>query len=113
MDPLFVTILSILGSVAASSGFWAFLQSRHDKNDARTDLLVGLAHVRITELSLEYLQRGYILKPEYDELYNYLYLPYRKAGGNGTAQALMEKVQRELKVYYSAEDVPEELIKHD
>lgn len=113
MDQLYVTMLSIIGSVAASSGFWAFLQAHHDKHDARTELLVGLAHVRITDLSLEYLRRGYILKSEYDELYNYLYLPYHKAGGNGTAEALIHKVQEELKVYYSPEDVPKELIQND
>lgn len=64
-------------------------------------------------MSLKYLERGYILKSEYDELYNYLYLSYKKAGGNGTAEALMTRVQRDLKVYYSPEDVPKELIEHD
>lgn len=106
-------LVTVICSCFASTGVWSFIQSRLDKNDAEKELLIGIAHVRITELALKYLDRGYILKAEYDELYHYLYQPYRSAGGNGTCEELMDRVTNELKICYSADSVPEELIKHD
>ena len=43
-------VATIVCSVLASSGFWTYLQSRRDKNDAKTKLLMGLAHDRIVSL---------------------------------------------------------------
>lgn len=106
-------LVTIICSCFASTGIWSFIQSRLDKNDAEKDLLIGIAHVRITELALKYLDRGYILKAEYDELYHYLYQPYIAAGGNGTCKELMDRVIDELKIYNSAESVPKELIKNE
>ena len=40
-------VLVIFGSVAASSGFWAFMMARVDKKDVTREMLVGLAHDRI------------------------------------------------------------------
>ena len=41
-----------------------------------------------------YIQRGYITKDEYENLHDYLYLPYKKLGGNGTAEKIMKEVDR-------------------
>lgn len=94
MEPWLQTLLTILGSVVASSGFWAYLQSRRDKNDARTKMLVGLGHDRIVELGLTYIERGWITQEEYENLDDYLYRPYSELGGNGSAKKIMQEVNR-------------------
>lgn len=106
-------IITVLGSCLASSGVWTFIQYKTNRNDADRALLVGLAHVRITELALKYLDRGYILQSEYDELFHYLYEPYTNAGGNGTCRELMDRVKSELRIYHSPDQVPKELINND
>lgn len=41
-----------------------------------------------------YINRGYITPDEYENLYDYLYKPYEKLGGNGSAKRLMNKVEK-------------------
>lgn len=106
-------MVTILCSILGSSGVWGFIQYWMNRHNSDRDLLVGIAHVRITELAMKYLDRGYILKSEYDELYRYLYEPYRRAGGNGTCAELMERVMNELKIYSSPSQIPKELLKND
>lgn len=57
-------------------------------------MLVGLAHDRIMYLGTAYLDRGYITHDEYENLHDYLYVPYAKMGGNGSAAHIMERVDR-------------------
>ena len=86
------TFLTILAAVLASSGFWAFIQKRTDKKDAKTRLLVGLAHDRICYLGMSYVKHGYITRDEYENLHDYLYVPYHELGGNGSAERVMKEV---------------------
>ena len=81
-------------AVLTSSGLWALVSKRADKNDAERKMLVGLAHDRITHLGLAYLTRGYITQDEYENLNDYLYQPYEKMGGNGSAKRIMEEVRK-------------------
>ena len=46
----------------------------------------------------KYLKVGWISPSDYDDLYKYLYLPYKKNGGNGSAERLMEQI-KELPPY--------------
>lgn len=93
--PQFVeTLITVLCAVLASSGFWALIQKLTDKKDAKTRMLVGLAHDRILYLGMSYVQRGYITKDEYENLYDYLYKPYLKMGGNGSAKRVMGEVDK-------------------
>lgn len=94
MDPWFQIIITIITSVFASSGFWAFLQKRASKNDNKTKLLIGLAHDRICSLGEEYIEQGYITTDEYENLNDYLYAPYAESGGNGTAKKIMDEVKK-------------------
>lgn len=87
-------VVTVVCSVIASSGFWAFFQKRLDKNDAKTKLLVGVAHDRIVLLAMKYIERGWVTQEEYENLNDYLYVPYREAGGNGTAKKLMQEVDK-------------------
>lgn len=92
MEQWLITVITVVGSVLASSGFWAFLQTIRDKKDVRSKMILGLGHDRIIELCLKYLERGWISAEEYENLYKYLYKPYKAMGGNGSAERLMAKV---------------------
>lgn len=88
---LFVTVLC---SVIASSGLWAFIQRLTEKKDVKTQMLIGLGHDRIVFLGMSYIDRGWITQDEYENLNDYLYKPYQKLGGNGSAKRIMEEVNK-------------------
>ena len=94
MEELTQIIITIVSSVLASSAFWAFITKRLDKKDVRNKMLVGLAHDRIMYLGMIYIERGWITQDEYENLHDYLYVPYEKMGGNGSAKRVMEEVDR-------------------
>ena len=83
-----------VAAVLTSSGLWAVVARRADKGDAQRKMLVGLAHDRIVHLGMVYVDRGYITQDEYENLNDYLYAPYEKMGGNGSAKRVMEEVRR-------------------
>ncbi len=87
-------LLTIIGSVAASSGFWAFMTRYFDRKDVKTEMLMGLGHDRILYLGMSYIERGSITSDEYENLYEYLYQPYEKMGGNGSAKRIMTEVNK-------------------
>lgn len=87
-------LLTIIISVFASSGFWAFLQFLMSKKDAKNDMIMGLGHDRVVYLGTKYIERGYITPDEYENLYDYLYKPYEKLGGNGSAKRIMDEVRK-------------------
>ena len=78
----------------ASSGLWAYLTKRAERKDVKTEMLIGLAHDRILYLGMAYIERGYITQDEYENLYEYLYKPYEKLGGNGSTKRIMTEVDR-------------------
>lgn len=91
--------LTIIGSVLASSGFWAFLSARaerkaekQEKNKTDKKLLLAIAHFRIYEQCRIALNNGYISSAEFENLTE-LYLPYHECGGNGTGTRMYEKVK--------------------
>ena len=86
--------LTVVCAVIASSGFWTYIQKRSEKKDVKTRMLVGLAHDRILFLGMNYVERGYIKRDEYENLYEYLYRPYEKMGGNGSAKRVMHEVNK-------------------
>ena len=95
------TIITIIVAVFASSGFWAFLQfilqsrsKRAREESAEMKMIRGLGHDRICHLSQKYIHKGYVTKDEYENLYEFLYLPYRDLGGNGTAERLIKEVMK-------------------
>lgn len=87
-------IISVLVSVLASSGFWAYLMNYRDKKSMQTELLIGLAHDRLIALGLIYITRGWITQDEYENLNVYLYKPYAGLGGNGSVKRLMTEVDK-------------------
>lgn len=94
MTPLWITIITVIGSVVASSGFWAWLQRRDTLKGATTQLLLGLAHDRIIYLGMSYLDRGWLTKDEYEDFMKYLVTPYSTFGGNGLAEKVVADVKK-------------------
>ena len=94
MEDILQIAVTVVCSVIASSGFWALISTKLNRKDASTDMLIGLGHDRIIFLGLKYIERGWITQEEYENLYEYLYKPYKKLGGNGSAQRVMEEVNR-------------------
>ena len=111
MSPFTQTLIStIIGAIFGGSGvtFLTFLIQRHDrKTDKRqgeyaelsrkiseiADAVKGQGHDRVIYLGSRYIQRGGITKDEYENLHDYIYLPYKALGGNGTAEKVMEDVK--------------------
>ena len=92
MEQWFQIIITVFSSVLASSGLWAYLAKRSESKDVKTEMLIGLAHDRIMYLGMCYTERGWITQDEYENLYEYLYKPYEKMGGNGSAKRVMKEV---------------------
>ena len=87
-------VVTIVCSVLASSGVWAIVARILDNRSVKTQMLIGLGHDRICYLGLQYIERGYIYADEYENLHDYLYQPYAKRGGNGSAKKIMDEVSR-------------------
>ena len=87
-------LITIVCSVFASSGFWAAVQAWKGKKDVKTQMILGLGHDRIIYLCKKYIDQGYILPDEFENLNDYLYAPYLSMGGNGSAKRLMEEVKK-------------------
>ena len=49
---------------------------------------------RIMYLGMRYIDRGWITQDEYENLNTYLYEPYKKLGGNGSALRVMQEVNK-------------------
>ena len=94
MEPWIQIVVTVVCSVIASSGFWAWLVKRSEKKDIKTEMLIGLGHDRILYLGSSYIKRGWITLDEYENLHEYLYKPYEKMGGNGSAQRIMNEVNK-------------------
>lgn len=86
--------LTVLGSILASNGLWGLVAKVTEKKSDRNKLLMGLAYSEIINRSERYIERGYISSDEYHELDHYLYQPYKKMGGNGTAMRLIQIVEK-------------------
>ena len=86
-------ILTIVTSLLASSGLWAFLGSRLERNSAERELIVGIGHIEIAFFGMQFLERGWITKDEYDTMQE-LYKPYVKLGGNGSGTKIMKEIEK-------------------
>ncbi len=94
MSSIIQIIVTIVCSVLASSGLWSFIQARREKKDAKTQMILGLGHDRIVNQGMIFIKRGWLTQDEYENLHDYLYVPYEKMGGNGSAKKIMAEVER-------------------
>lgn len=94
MAPWLQTLLAAVCAVFASSGFWAWIMAHKEKKSAQVQMILGLGHDKIIHLCSSYIARGWLTDDEYDNLANWLYVPYRAMKGNGRAKKLMEQVEK-------------------
>lgn len=96
MDTWIQILITIVSSVLASSGLWTYLMKKSEQKDIKTEMIMGLAHDRILDLGVGYLDRRpqYITQDEYENLRVYLYEPYEKMGGNGSAKRIMQEIDK-------------------
>jgi hypothetical protein len=91
-------ITAIIIAIIASSGLWSFIavlvQKKMEKKDAKHQMIMGLGHDRIKYLAEKYIAQGWITADDHEDLVKYLYDPYVKMGGNGTAKKLMDDVNK-------------------
>ena len=57
-------------------------------------MMRGLGHDRICSLGEYYIKRGYITRDEYENLVDYLYIPYKGLKGNGMAEKIINEVKQ-------------------
>lgn len=86
------SLITAILTLAGSTGFWAWMQRRDTVRQAHTQLLLGIAYDRITDLGMKYIARGWVTQDEYEEFRKLMYEPYKAMGGNGTAERVMAAV---------------------
>lgn len=86
-------VVTIVTSILASSGLWAFLGNRLERNSAERELIVGIGHIELVFFGMQYIERGWITRDEYDTMQE-LYKPYVKLGGNGSGTKIMKELEK-------------------
>lgn len=93
-EAIFIALIAGVTSSGISQ-LVIFLIQRKDKKNTNTplaDMVKGLGHDRIIYLGQKYISKGFVTKDEYENLHDYLFLPYKELGGNGTAEKIMKEV---------------------
>ena len=89
---------AIILAVFASTGVWSFIsmlvQRYMERKSDYAMMMRGLGHDRICYLGEYYIKRGCITRDEYENLVDYLYIPYKRLGGNGTAEKVINEVKQ-------------------
>ena len=89
---------AIIIAVFASTGLWSFIgmlvQRYMERKSDYAMMMRGLGHDRICYLGEFYIKRGCITRDEYENLVDYLYVPYKRLGGNGTAEKVVNEVKQ-------------------
>lgn len=93
MDGFKEILVPLIIGILASSGFWAFLETRTQKRTLQNELLLGLARDRIVRLGMSYLSRAWISQEEFEDI-NSLFQSYSAMGGNGSAKRVMQLVEK-------------------
>ena len=97
-----IDTISILGIVLASTGLWSFMIEVYrrrcaKKDDERIKLIKratsGLLYIGMQMSAQAVFRRGYIDPQELHDIEKYMYEPYHALGGNGSAEALMKKLE--------------------
>lgn len=105
MNPWVQTIVTVVCSVFASSGFWAVItimiqkkdkeeQEKSESERALANMVRGLAHAKIVELGTHFLKQGCVTLDDLNEFDHYLYQPYEALGGNGYAKKIYGQVMK-------------------
>lgn len=93
MTPFIQNLISVAVTLIASGGFWTWLQTKTNRDDALIRIVQGIGHELVVERGMIYIERGWITEHEYQDFEKYIYQPYHDLGGNGLA----EKIYLEVK----------------
>lgn len=83
----------MLTAILASSGLWAFLGKRLERSSAERELIVGIGHIELVFFGMQYIERGWITRDEYETMQG-LYEPYVRLGGNGSGTKIMKELEK-------------------
>ena len=86
------TLITIAGSVFASSGLWTWILYKAKQKDTGILMTRGMAHYRIIEEGQKFIDRGWITNEEYDDFLKYLGDPYLESGSNGLAKKMLDGI---------------------
>ena len=86
-------VLTIVTALLASSGLWAFLGNRLERNSAERELIVVIGHIELVFFGMQFIERGWITRDEYETMQD-LYKPYIKLGGNGSGARIMQEIEK-------------------
>ena len=108
MDDTLTVVLAVL----ASGGLWEFVKTvytnrkgirledvaenvKEVKSIQRiiADGQIGLLHERLFDTVDYYKKKGSISEARFTYIFNHIYLPYKKLGGNDNADELIEKLR--------------------
>ena len=85
-------VVTIAGSVLASSGLWSWILYKIKQKDTGLLMTRGMAHYRIIEEGQKFIERGWITHEEYDDFMKYLGNPYLESGSNGLAKKMLDDI---------------------
>lgn len=97
-------IITIIGFIFASNGFWAYLTNRSQKKSVNLDQIQrdlevqkksnkALLHDRLFEVCLLCIEQEYVTTEELDNI-EYMFKPYEELGGNGMVRKLVKDVRK-------------------
>lgn len=103
-------VITLLVGIFGSTGFWAYYSNKREKNseiykrieeieknvnehmDIVQQSFMGLTYINIVKTCEYWIERGWVEQDDVRDLEHYLFEPYTKQGGNGTAERLMNQV---------------------
>lgn len=91
---LLQTLVTIVVALIGSSGVWGIFTMLIQKRNATTILLLRVAqHVLVMECH-RLLEQGYMTSDEYKNITRGLYEPYKRLGGNGLAEKMLNDIAK-------------------
>jgi|LSQX01.2.fsa_nt_gb hypothetical protein len=89
-EMLVTSLVTILGS----SGIWGYITVKHTKSKTSDKLLRGISQHLIIQEGRRLIEKGYVTTSEYTNMHRGLYRPYKRAGGNGLAEKIINEVEK-------------------
>lgn len=84
---LIITLITVVGAIFASNGFWDWLKTRRNKMTPFEQVTMAMGRDRLNFLSKKHLREGYIPEDEF-ESFKELGESYLNAGGNTMVKEL-------------------------
>ncbi len=97
----FVLLITGVSISAIVKKYLSWKKENIKKTNMRLEILeegqVAILHNKIYMVCLHHIEKGFVTVDDLEDL-DYLFKPYKKLGGNGTAEKLYEEVQSLKKI---------------